>query len=392
MKRVKIAIVGCKRGGYFIDIFNMFNEQCKVTAVCDIDQKLVTEITDENPEIEGYTDYDKMLQKGDFDAVFIATPIFIHAEQSIKALKADKHVLSEVIAGTTVEELKKLVGTVEDTGMKYMYAENYCYMQPNMMILNMVEQDLFGDLTYAEGGYIHDCRDIFFNDDGSLTWRGKLSRDYKGSVYPTHSIGPVAQWLGINKTDRLKELTCFTTPGKSPANYSRENFGKNHFTSGKTYFEDGCDSSTTVIKTEKGAVIVIRVDLQSIRPHNMRHYMLQGTKASYHSARGADDDHLIWIKGESETREDGLALSWDKLEDYKDKYNHPYWENEGDMAKEAGHGGGDYFIIKDFLDSIINDINPAIDVYDAAVWSSLFPLSMESVKQESKTVEIPDFK
>lgn len=101
-----------------------------------------------------------------------------------------------------------------------MLSENCCYLRSCMMILNMVQQGVFGDITYAECGYVHDCRQIKFNSDGSLTWRGELARDNIGNLYPTHSLGPVAQWMGINRKDRLVSLVAMSTRQASIERYS----------------------------------------------------------------------------------------------------------------------------------------------------------------------------
>ncbi len=111
-----------------------------------------------------------------------------------------------------------------------MLAENFCYMRPNMMVLNMVEEGVFGDTVYAEGAYIHDCRALNFAADAQgaqdkLTWRGEYRRWMTGNTYPTHSLGPVSRWLGINCRDRLVSTATWTTPGVAAAAYARERFG-----------------------------------------------------------------------------------------------------------------------------------------------------------------------
>jgi hypothetical protein len=149
-----------------------------------------------------------------------------------------------------------------------------------------------------------------------------------------------------------------------------------------------------VIQTEKGAVIVLRVDWASARPHNMTHYVLQGTEASYISARRHHEreDHLIWIDGESPGSSPKGDAQWEPLWDYADRYEHPYWREWRAQAERAGHGGGDFFVLKDFLTAIETGDRPPVDVYDAVTWSSIVPLSAESVAKKGAPVEIPIFR
>ncbi|MEM3694019.1 MAG: Gfo/Idh/MocA family oxidoreductase [Candidatus Bathyarchaeia archaeon] len=388
---IKMAIVGGRRGRAIKPALKFLSEKVQLVAVCDLLDEVLSLWRSEFPEVKLFKDYDTMLERSDCDAVFIATPLFLHAEQAIKAMRMGKHVLSEVIASTTLDEGRHLIETVEDTGMTYMLAENYCYMRPNMLILNMVEQGIFGEIIYAEGGYIHDCRNLLFYPDGSLTWRGEMSRRCLGCTYPTHSIGPIAQWLRINKEggDRFLRLASFQSKSSSIPLFVRKNFGDWHPGIKPDFWLRG-DSSISIIQTEKDVLIVIRVDYHSPRPHNMSHYSLQGTGASYLSPRHGSEDPLIWIDGRSPGQSPGNA-SWEPLWKYTDEYEHPYWRELGGIAERFGHGGGDFFVFKDFIDSILENKVPPIDVYDAVTWSSIAPLSAESIAKGGIPIEMPDF-
>ena len=114
-----------------------------------------------------------MLQRDDLDAVIIATPMQIHAAMSIDAMQAGKHVLSEVAAAMTIDECWGLIHAAEKTGKIYMLSENCCYYESVMAILNMVQKGIFGELTYAECGYVHDCSSLMFEGSGALTWRAR---------------------------------------------------------------------------------------------------------------------------------------------------------------------------------------------------------------------------
>jgi hypothetical protein len=261
-----------------------------------------------------------------------------------------------------------------------------------MMVLHLVEEGLFGDLTYAEGAYIHDCRGLMFTPSGELTWRG-ASRTVRGvgNGYPTHSLGPVAWWLGIGRRDHLTTTATFVTRSEGAWRYVRERFGPDHPLASADAMPVG-DSATTVITTENGAVIVLRVDTNSARPHNMVHYALQGTRGAYLSERRHGESPLVWLHGVSPGDSPSGAAEWQDLWHLADAHEHPRWRAEGSDASSAGHGGGDYFVIRDFVDSTRTGANPPVDVYDSVTWSSIVPLSADSVARGGAPVEVPRFR
>ncbi len=375
------------RGTYLLRVFLRLKE-VDVTAVCDIDEAHVKRAQNvvqqaRGSQSAGYsagpTDYRRLLDRNDIEAVVIATPMQDHAVMSVDALRAGKHTLSEVAAACTLEECWALVEAVEKTNKLYMLAENYCYNRSCMTILNMVQQGLFGDLTYAECGYVHDCRAIKFRQDGSLTWRGELARDCIGNLYPTHSLGPVARWMGINRTDRLVSLVSMTTRQASIERYAATHFGKDNPAT-RVEFAVG-DSTSTLIRTANGAVIDLRYDTASARPHPTTVYnALQGLTASYES-----DGERIWIEGVSK------GYSWEPLSKHAERYDHPIWKRWQQEAEGSGHGGIDFLEVREFVDAIRSGGPSPIDVYDAVTWSSIIPLSAESIRGGGKPVEIPDF-
>src|SRR5206468_12479900 len=161
--------------------------------------------------------------------------------------------------------------------------------------------------------------------------------------------------------------------------YVVECYGADHPAAAPGFFRRG-DSGCTLLRTERGSVAYVRVDSSSPRPHNMTHCVLQGTEASYLSPRHRGEDPLIWIKGRSPGERIG-SEEWEPLWQYSAVYEHPRWRERGAIAREAGHGGRDFFVIEDFVNAVLSGVPPAVDVYDAVIWSSIFPLSMESVRQ-----------
>jgi len=387
-KRVRLAVVGGNRGASFDSALADLQEQVELAAVCDLSEQVLAGWQTRHPGVQAFTSYEAMLDSGACEAVLLATPMELHASQAVQALEAGLHVLSEVIAATTLEECWELVETVERTGRTYMLAENCCYFRANMLVLNLAQQGMFGELTYAEGAYIHDCRRLSFTTDGALTWRGSIRRRVNGDYYPTHALGPVAQWLGLGRQggDCLVSAATFMTATRSPQIYVREAFGPDHPGAQDGYWKNG-DSATTVIRTANGAVIVLRMDASSPRPHDpTTHYALQGTRGAYHSERHSGEDPLVWLEGASP------QLAWESLWTHSPSHEHPYWQAWRAQAAHSGHGGGDFFVLRDFVSAVQNGTRPPIDVYDAVTWSSIAPLSMASVAQGGAPVPVPDFR
>jgi predicted dehydrogenase len=375
------------RGTYLLRLVQQI-PGISITAIGDINEgnlnRAVAAVREKgSPAPAGFSngpkDYRRLLDRADVDAVVIATPVPLHAPMALDALNAGKHVYSEVMAATTLDECWALVDTVEKTGRLYMLAENYCYFRPNMMVLNMIRQGLFGDLTYAECGYVHDTRDIKFNADGSLQWRGEMARDMIGNLYPTHPLGPVAKCMNINRGNRFLSLVSMTTRQAGLNYYAAKRWGADHPAARQKYAVG--DSTSTLIQTADGCVIDIRYDGCSARPHpSPAYYGLQGTKGAYIS-----DGDRIWLEGRSK------RYDWEPAANYLGEFDHPLWREHQDEAAQTEHGGGDYFVIREFIRALRTGGPVPVDVYDAATWSSITPLSADSIRGQSKMVEVPDF-
>lgn len=389
--RLRFAVIGAGRGRTFVKATGHPDSAVELVAVCDRNPAALEQWRD-SAGIRLYTDFEQVLNDPKIDAVCLATPVHLHACQAIDALNAGKHVLSEVTANYTLEEGWNLIAAVERTGLTYMMAENYCYTESVLQVQNMVEQGVFGDLTYASGSYIHDCRNLLFDAEGNLTWRGELRRDIgPGNGYPTHSLGPIARWLGINRTDALKTTATWCSGSHAIVNYAKRNHADHPEYLARDFWSHA-DTASTCIRTENEVLIDLRVDSVSPRPHHMTRYELQGTKASYTLPDGLHAEPLIWIEDRSPTNEQGIAREWEPLSKYRGEFEHPLWREHREQAVHSGHGGGDFFTLREFSSAIREERLPLIDVYDAVTWSSITPLSFESVARGGIPLAVPNFK
>jgi predicted dehydrogenase len=386
-KTVSVGFIGVGDRGTALLKVLLVHPNVRVPAICDIDEKhldraldLVEKAYGKRPEgySKGEDDYRRLLGRDDLDAVLIATPQELHARMAIDSFDAGKFVGSEVPACCTLEECRNLVQAQKRTSAGYMMLENYLYSRATMQVGNMIEHGLFGDPTYGFGAYIHDLRSMRFNSDGTLTWRGENVLHQPGIVYPTHAIGPICRWMGINRGDRLKTLVAMDCRAVSNHLWAEKHFGRDSAPA-KVNFENG-DTSQALIRTANGALIEVRYDTASVRPPAMSWHSVQGTRGLYTS----DGPRSVYLEGVSPHE------TWELLEKYQDQYEHPYWKQHGDEASKTGHGGGDYFVIADFLQAIRTGQSP-IDVVDAATWSAIRPLSEQSIREGYKPVEAPDF-
>lgn len=393
---VRLAVVGGRRGRSFHKTLDRLTDQLALVAVCDTSADVLASWRQQYPAARAYDDFADLLADDGVEAVLLATPLQLHARQAIAALLAGKHVLSEVTATNMLEECWELVEAVRASGRVYMMAENYCFMRPNLMVENIAEQGLFGHVTHLEGAYVHDCRTLYHHDDGSLTWRGELRTSQNCVYYPTHSLGPVARWLRAanGPDDKLETLTAFSSAAPSVRKYFAEQFGSDHPGAHDSFWRQG-DTATALIRTSGGTLITIRVDTMSPRPHNMTHYALQGTAGAYLSPRHGDEDPLIWLEGLSPgvsgDHPDTPRANWESLWKHTATFEHPLWATRLAEATEAGHGGGDFFVIDEFVTAIADRRTPAIDVYDAVAWSCVAPLSAQSIAAGGAPMTFPNF-
>ncbi|WP_338876336.1 Gfo/Idh/MocA family oxidoreductase [Spirosoma sp. SC4-14] len=402
LSKVRLAFIGVGSRGRSHVRQALYRDDVEVTAICDIDPEAIT-LTNAMIEKAGrkapvaYTKgkeaFLEMLKRDDIDGVVIATPWEWHTPMAVATMKAKKYAGLEVSATVTLKESWDLVNTYEKTGAHCMILENVCYRRDVMAILNMIRQGMFGEMTYAHCGYQHDLRNIKFNDGKSIGgvgvefgekgyseahWRTQHSVDRNGDLYPTHGLGPVAHWLNINRGNRFTHLTSTATKSRGLHKYVVDHGGANH-PNAKVNFKLG-DIVTTVVECANGENIVIIHDTNSPRPYSLG-FRAQGTQGIW-----MDDNDMIYLEGISPK-----AHSWESFAPYQEKYDHPLWKQHAETAQNAGHGGIDFFVLRGFIESIKNQVAPPIDVYDAAVWSAISPLSEESIAGGSKPVEIPDF-
>lgn len=364
MQTIKVGIAGVRGRSTVMGLKNI--EGVEIAAVCDLDEAHLEKMAKDIGVEKKYRIFDDMLES-DIDAVIISTPMQCHVPQAIAALEAGKHVMSEVTAGVTMDELYWLCESVEKYKKIYMYAENYVYDPRVQQIKRMVEAGLFGEPYYAEGMYLHNISDRLVYPNGKTSWRSFWQCGKRGNFYPTHSVGPVMQWF---PGDRITEISTFS-PGIYHDLGVRQDSG-----------------TTTMCRTEKGKLIQIRVDCLSPRPHCMDQYQLQGTKGIFQSKTHKDDTNRVSLTGQGQPLQD---MQWESLENYN-IYLPERYQTATPEQRGAGHNGGDFFEVQDFINAIRSGTQPELDVYRACEWTAVGLLSELSVTNNGKTMTLPHFR
>jgi Glycosyl hydrolase 109, C-terminal domain/Oxidoreductase family, NAD-binding Rossmann fold len=376
-----------------------------IVSICDISERSLSAakkiISGSNrPEPKVYTGSDyaffDMVEKEHLDAVIIATPWEWHTRMAVASMKSGAYTGVEVPAATTIEECWDLVDTHQVTGTNLMFLENANYDRSFLAILNMVRQDVFGELLHCRCGYLHDLRGVKFNDGveydyvpgrplkfgqdayAEAQWRGLHSIRRNGDVYPTHGIGPVAKVLDIHNGNRFLSISSFATKAVGLKKYVEDYGGKDHPLS-KIRWNCG-DIVTSTINCANGETVLVTHNCNNPRPH-VGDYMVQGTKGLWY-----DDWKSIYIENISPVKD-----TYEADESWITKYNHKYWREEAANAAGSGHGGIDYMVLNDFFKAVKDNKPAPIDVYDAAAWSAISALSEMSISRGSIPVDFPDF-
>lgn len=379
----------------------LLRDDVEIVAICDIQEsslkycraqfvkakkKLPAEYTG------GLDAYKKLLDRRDIDAVIIATPWQFHKDQAIDAMRAGKYVGCEVIAGITEKDHWDILKVHEETKVPYMTLENVCYRRDVMAALNMVRQNIFGELVHLEGGYQHDLRGVLFNDGknfsgkgaefgpntvGEAQWRTQWNVDRDGDIYPTHGAGPVMNYIDINRGNRFTNLVSFSSKSIGLNKYIDKVSPGNK--NSKIKFNNG-DVTTTMLNCANGETVMLSHDTHLPRPYSLG-FRVQGTEGIW-----MDVAESVYIEGKSKSYD-----QWDKASEWFEKYDHPLWKKYEKFAEGAGHGGMDWFVFNGFIEAVKQKKQTPIDVYDSLTMSVITPLSEKSLKEGNAPQAFPDF-
>ena len=389
LDKVRIGIVGLgMRGPGAVERMS-YIDGVEIVALCDQYEDRVEKMQEllkkqGLPQAKSYSGnkeaWKKMCENPDIDLIYITTPWSLHTPIAVYAMEHGKHAATEVPAAVTIDECWQLVETSEKTKKHCMMLENCCYDFFELLTLNMARQGFFGEIVHGEGAYIHNLLSLNFDKNGyAEMWRLKENQHRNGNLYPTHGLGPICQVMNINRGDQMDYLTSVSSADFQMAAKAKElaasdsffnEFATNHYRG---------NMNTTTVRTHNGRTIMIQHDVTSTRVYSRLH-LVSGTKgmaSKYPDPRIATSHE--WIKPE-------------EMKQLEEKYTPEIVKLMGEMAKKVGgHGGMDFMMDWRLIDCLRNGLPLDQNVYDAALWSSIAPLSEKSVANRSQSIDIPDF-
>jgi len=379
----------------------------EVVAICDLYKDLAersknncTEIGkgQRHKNIKLYSgsenDWITMLDEVKPDIVFISTNWDTHAPMAIESMKKNAHAFVEVPIATTIEDMWRIIDTSEKTKKHCMMMENVNYGRDELMFLNMCRKGLIGDFLHAEASYIHSLR--FQMDEqkrGTGSWRTYHYANGKGNLYPTHGLGPVAQYMNLSRQDdNFSKLVSYSSPALGRKLYANKKYPKDHKWN-KLNFKNG-DINTSLIKTELGRTIMVQWDETSPRPYS-RHNLIQGTQgtlAGFPTRVAFDNESNIKNNISDESVDYHSWIKGKDLEKLYEKYDHPLYIRLGNLAKKmGGHGGMDFIMRYRIIECLREGLPLDQNVYEGCFWSAVGPLSGKSVKEDGSPQKFPDF-
>ena len=394
---IRAAFIGINRGSTHLKNFATL-PGTEVVALCDLYEDIVEReygklktYTDKLDNLKKYCgDEDKwklMLDEVKPDVVFISTNWNNHAPMAIESMKKGAHTFVEVPLAVTLEEMWDIVNTSEKTKKHCMMMENVNYGRDELLFLNMCRKGLVGELLHAEAAYIHELRWQMYNEDrGTGSWRTLHYANGKGNLYPTHGLGPVAQYMNLARgEDNFKTLVSFSSPAIGRNIYSKKNFDENHKWN-KLDFSNG-DMNTSIIKTVLGRTVMVQWDETSPRPYS-RLNLIQGTLGTLagfptrvaleNGFKDITKDHHSWIQGEN-------------LQKIYDEYDHPLYKRLNAKTKKSGHGGMDGIMMYRIVECLQKGLPLDQNVYEGCFWSAVTPLSGNSIENDGAPQQFPDF-
>lgn len=355
--QMRIGIVGVPRGRGQMSAIEAAGPRAVLAGCFDPNPKAMETFAAGNDSIKQFGSFEAAVEG--CDLLIIASPQQYHAPQAAYALSHGVHVLSEVPAAVSMEQVNQLLAAARASSAQYMIAENYCYSRENLTVAAMAKAGLFGDLYFGEAEYVHEMKKYQVDPAGNPTWRHYWQVGKNGVTYPTHCLGPLLQWMD----DRIVSLSCVGTGRWTKPQHDIE------------------DTVILEARMRKGGLVRMRLDLLSNRPHLMNFYGLQGTKGAYESGRLFGDKPRIYLEGHNKYDE------WLSIEDFTKEHLPERYRNP---PKGSGHWGSDAFPLLDFLDAIEQGTKPPLGIYEALEMTLPGIISEQSIVQGGAWLAVPD--
>lgn len=396
---IKVGYIGLgRRGMRMLTVGGLSKmEDVVVKTICDLREDKMEKakdvlVKDGRPTPITTTDYRDIINDPEIEAVFIMTGWDNRPAIAKEAMLAHKYTAIEVGCAQTLEECFELLDVYEKTGTPLMMLENCCYGRLELLLLNMVKQGLFGELVHCTGSYAHYLNrpELFaYVGKGEEVTHYRLGHYINGNRenYPTHELGPILKYLGINRGNRMVSLSSFSSKSVGIKQYAKDTYGEDSPYANIDYKQG--DIVNTIITCAGGETIALTLDTTLPRTHYSRNISVRGTKGM-----GAEETKAILLEGMKEPVRDNLA-------EFYEKYEHPLQVEIQKTIEKSGvenkavfgaHADGiDWAIMRAFIESVKAGIQTPIDIYDTLALLAIGPLSEKSIAGGGIPVEVPDF-
>jgi predicted dehydrogenase len=357
-EQLRVGVIGGRRGSGHMAAIQASGGRMILAGVYDPLASVSKDFLEHHGGGKEYGSFEAAVE--DCNLLIVASPQQYHAPQAAYALRAGVHVLSEVPAAVSMEQVSLLLAATRESSAQYMIAENYCYSRLNLIVAAIARSGALGEMYFGESEYLHEMKSWHHEPGtGERTWRYYWQVGKNGITYPTHSLGPLLQWMD----DRIISISCIGTGRWTKPEYEME------------------DTVTLSARTRKGALLRMRLDLVSNRPDVWNYYSLQGTKGAYESGRLFGDKPRIYLEGISKRE------TWQELEEYADEFLPKRYSVP---PAGADHWGSDAWPLLDFVDAIDTGSKPPLDVYKALEMTLPGLVSEQSIAQNGAWIAVPD--
>ena len=387
MENLKLGFIGLGQRGRVLlsNVLNHFPD-VDVVAVCDsyADRtesaaQLVTKKRGDTPAC--YANHSDLLADENVQIVIISASWEAHVPLAVEAMRAGKITGLEVGGAYSIEDCWHLIHTWEETKVPFMFLENCCYGERELLATKLTRMGKLGEVVYCHGSYCHDLRSEIC---GGIQNRHYRLRNYLArncDNYPTHNLGPIAKLLNINRGNRMLKLVSMGSKSRGLETYVRER-EEYEFLQGKHFAQS--DVVTTMITCADGTLITLKLDTTLPRAYS-REFTVSGTKGLF-----SELENAFLEDGGDFNHDASLSKCRDSADQYKD-LRPKIWRNITKEAIEAGHGGMDTLMLRAFFDAVHNGEEMPIDVYDAASWMVISCLTEASIANGGMPIDIPDF-
>jgi predicted dehydrogenase len=369
-KKINVAVVGLGFGAEFIPIYQR-HPDANMYAICQRNKEKLNQVGDEFKIEVRYTDYDELLKDPNIDAVHINTPIPNHGEQSIKALKAGKHVACTVPMATTVDECRQIVELVKSTGLKYMMMETVVYAREFLFMKELYDKGELGKVQFLKASHQQDM------DGWPNYWPGLPPMHYA-----THCVGPV---LGLTRAE-AEYVSCF---GSGTIREELIPIYNSPFAVESTHIKfRNSDLSAYVYRSLFDVARQYRESFEVYGSKKSVEWpLIEGRPLVIHTAKRPEPEIPEEVHSPDYAHYLPEPIQRFTTKGVYDTDDHTHLS----FTQGAGHGGSHPHLVHEFINSLVIDADPFPNARQSANITCVGILAHESAMQGGKQLSLPDF-